>query len=81
MVELGGMVAVAIGWEPDGDLGGYGQPLDDAAVLVVRDTNNHGGLPPFQIGFSRNNEREDHRQWQGCADCSRTSQSGRAQSG
>ena len=42
MVELGGMVAISIGWQPDGNLGGYGQPLDDTAVLVVRDANNHG---------------------------------------
>ena len=42
VVELGGMVAISIGWQPDGDFGGYGQPLDDAAVLVVRDTNDHG---------------------------------------
>jgi len=42
VVELGGMVAISIGWQADGDFGGYGQPLDDTAVLVVRDTNNHG---------------------------------------
>jgi hypothetical protein len=33
--------SVSIGWQPDGDLGGYGQPLDDTAVLVVRDANDH----------------------------------------
>jgi hypothetical protein len=42
VVELGGMVAIPIGRKPDGNLGGNGQPLDDAAVLVVRNTNNHG---------------------------------------
>ena len=41
MVELGGMVAISIGWQPDGDLGGNGQPLDDTAVLVMRDANDH----------------------------------------
>jgi hypothetical protein len=52
VVELGGMVAISIGWQPDGDLGGYGQPLDDTAVLVVRDTNDHRDSP-FQTGFGR----------------------------
>jgi hypothetical protein len=42
VVELGGMVAISIGWQPDGDLGGYGQPLDDTAVLVMRYSNDHG---------------------------------------
>ena len=42
MVELGGMVAIAIGWQADGDLGGYGQPLDDTTVIVVGDANDHG---------------------------------------
>jgi hypothetical protein len=32
VVELGRMVAISIGRQPDGDLGGYGQPLDDTAV-------------------------------------------------
>src|SRR5207244_13164076 len=41
VVELGGMVAVSVGRQADGDLGGYGQPLDDAAVGVVSDTNDH----------------------------------------
>ena len=41
VVELGGMVAISIGWQPDGDLGGNGQPLDDTAVLVMRYSNNH----------------------------------------
>jgi len=35
------MVAISIGWQPDGDLGGNGQPLDDTAVLVMRYSNNH----------------------------------------
>ena len=34
------MVAIAIGWQADGDVGGYGQPLDDTAVLVTRDAND-----------------------------------------
>jgi hypothetical protein len=42
VVELGGMVAISIGWWRDGDLGGNGQPLDDTAGLVVRDANDHG---------------------------------------
>jgi len=28
--------------QADGDLGGYGQPLDHTPVLVVLDANNHG---------------------------------------
>jgi len=50
VVELGGMIAISIGWQPDGDFGGYRQPLDDAAILVVRDTNDHRDSP-FQTGF------------------------------
>jgi hypothetical protein len=46
VVELGGMVAISIGRQPDGDLGGYGQPLDDTAVLVMRDANDRGGFLP-----------------------------------
>jgi hypothetical protein len=42
VVELGGMIAIPIGREPDGDLGGNGQPLDDTTVLVMRDANDHG---------------------------------------
>jgi hypothetical protein len=33
---------VSPGRQPDGDLGGNGQPLDNTAVLVMSDTNNHG---------------------------------------
>ena len=33
---------ISVGWQADGNLGGDGQPLDDTAVLVVRDTNDHG---------------------------------------
>jgi hypothetical protein len=40
VVELGGMVAISIGWQPDGNLGGYGQPLDDTAIVVMQDTND-----------------------------------------
>src|SRR5664279_2630567 len=36
------MVAISIGWQPDGDLGGNRQPLDDTAVLVVCYANDHG---------------------------------------
>jgi hypothetical protein len=42
VIELGGVVAISIGWQPDGDLGGNGQPLDDTAVLVMRNANDHG---------------------------------------
>ena len=42
MVELGGMVAVPVGWQADGDLGGNGQPLDDTAVVVMGDTDDLG---------------------------------------
>jgi hypothetical protein len=36
------MVPISIGWQTDGDFGGYGQPLYDTAILVVRDANDHG---------------------------------------
>jgi hypothetical protein len=53
MIELGGMVAISIGWQPDGDLCGYGQPLDDTAVLVVRYADYHEdssfSIPPFLL--------------------------------
>jgi hypothetical protein len=42
VVELGGMVAISIGWQPDRDFGGYGQPLDDTAIVVMRNANDHG---------------------------------------
>jgi hypothetical protein len=48
VVELGGVVAISIGWQPDRDLGGNGQPLDDTAVLVVRDANDHGKFLLFK---------------------------------
>jgi hypothetical protein len=41
VVELGGMVAISIGWQPDRNLCGYGQPLDYAAVIVMRNTYDH----------------------------------------
>jgi hypothetical protein len=52
VVELGGMVAISIGWQPDRNLCGYGQSLDNAAVIVVRDTNDHKDSP-FQIDFGQ----------------------------
>jgi len=47
VVELGRMAAISIGWQADGDFGGYGQPLNDTAVVVVRDTNDHE-VPPWE---------------------------------
>ena len=43
MIELGGMIAISIGWQPDGHLRGNRQPLNNTAVLVVRDANDHKG--------------------------------------
>jgi hypothetical protein len=31
------MVAISIRWKPDGDFRGKGQPLDETAILVMRD--------------------------------------------
>ena len=52
VVELRGMVAISVGWQPDGDLGGYGQPLDNTAVIIVCNTNDHKDSP-FQIDFGQ----------------------------
>jgi hypothetical protein len=51
-VELIRMVTISIGWQADGDLGGNGQPLDDTAVLVMGNTNDHGNSPS-QMRFKR----------------------------
>jgi hypothetical protein len=55
VVELGGVVTISIGRQADGDFCGHGQPLNDTAVVVVRDTNDRG-IPPWKTlwrGFQR----------------------------
>jgi hypothetical protein len=55
VIELSRVVTISIRWQRDGDFCGYGQPLDDTAVMVVRDTDDHG-IPPWKTlwrGFQR----------------------------
>jgi hypothetical protein len=41
VIELGGAVAVTIWGKPNGDFGGNGETLDDAAVRVMSNSNDH----------------------------------------
>ncbi|SPF37238.1 hypothetical protein SBA1_1740005 [Candidatus Sulfotelmatobacter kueseliae] len=64
MVELGGMAVISIGWQADRDFGRYGQPLNDTAIVVVRDANDHGnssfsnGIDPAgRVGVAESTSR------------------------
>ena len=67
VVELDGMVAISIGWQPNGNFSGYGQPLDYTAVIVMRDTNDHKDSP-FQIDFGQHAVPGVRKRWQGDAE-------------
>jgi hypothetical protein len=51
VVELRRVVAISIGWQPDRDLCGYGQPLDYTAVIVVGNTDDHVNSSCGKMGF------------------------------